>query len=344
MSQACPLISVVVVNWNRENLLRACLGSLRSQTFNDFELIVVDNGSTDGSRDAQSDGAFPGARWILNSANRGFCAAANQGIAAARGRYVAFLNNDAEAEPDWLSALNDAIQSHPDIGMVASKIVAWDDRGMIDKAGHLIYPDGQNRGRGSGEQDYGQFDRVEEVAWPDGCAALYRREMLDSTGGFDEDFFAYADDAELGLRGQLAGWRCLYAPRAVVSHRLGGTLGRFSEQRLFLIERNRVWLVAKLFPWSLLLRSPIYFGLRVLASAPAMLCGRGEAGLATQRMGAFRLIRCFVKAQAAALAGLPAMLRKRRGIEKFRKLSPAELRGVLRRFRIPLSDLVWKAR
>ncbi len=344
MSQNRPFVSVIVINWNREDLLRGCLRSLSAQTFSDFEVIVVDNGSTDGSRGVRSDEAYPGARWIFNSSNRGFCVAANQGIAAARGRYIAFLNNDAEATPDWLGALKDAMDTDPGVGMVASKVVAWDDPGMIDKAGHLIYPDGQNRGRGSGERDRGQFDRMEEVAWPDGCAALYRREMLDSIGGFDEDFFAYADDAELGLRAQVAGWKCLYAPGAVVHHRLGGTLGRFSEQRLFLIERNRVWLAAKLFPVSLLVRSPLYFVLRLLATAPAMLSGRGEAGQATQQIGIFRLMRCFVKAQAAALVGLPAMLGKRKRIESFRKLSPAEVRAVLRRFQIPLRDLVWKAR
>jgi len=100
--------------------------------------------------------------------------------------------------------------------MAASKILVWESRETIDKAGHLIYPDGQNRGRGAGELDRGQYGQVEETAWPDGCAAMYRKEMLDRIGGFDEDFFAYADDAELGLRGRLAGWRCLYMPDAVV--------------------------------------------------------------------------------------------------------------------------------
>ena len=344
MPQACPLVSVIVVNWNREELLRACLDSLRRQSFRDFELIVVDNGSTDGSRNTQSDGTYPGARWILNPSNRGFGSAANQGIKAARGAYIALLNNDAEAQPAWLGALQEGLDGRPDVGMVASKVVAWDNRGVIDKVGHLIYPDGQNRGRGSGEPDHGQFDQMEEVAWPDGCAALYRREMIDTIGGFDEDFFAYADDAELGLRGQLAGWKCLYMPEAVVYHRLGATLGRFSEQRLFLIERNRVWLVAKLFPWSLILTSPLYFALRMMATLPAVLSQRGEAGQAKRQMGGFRLLACLMKAQAAALAGLPRMLRKRKVVEKFRKLSPAELRAVIRRFRIPLRDLVWKAR
>ncbi len=139
---------------------------------------------------------------IRNPDNRGFCAANNQGFAASDSEFVALLNNDAEAEPDWLEKLASAFDGRPDVGMAASKILVYEDPRRIDKAGHLIYPDGQNRGRGSGELDEGQYDRVEEILWPDGCAAMYRRAMLDEIGGFDEDFFAYADDAELGLRAQ----------------------------------------------------------------------------------------------------------------------------------------------
>ena len=192
----------------------------------DFETIVVDNGSSDGSAD-MAEREF-GARVIRNRENRGFCAANNQGIAAARGEFVALLNNDAEAEPDWLAALQRACASRPEIGMAASKVLVWEDPARIDKAGHLMFPDGQNRGRGSGALDRGQFDREEEVLWPDGCAAMYRKPMLDEIGGFDEDFFAYGDDAELGLRARIAGWRCLYAPRAVVRHHRGSTLGKDS--------------------------------------------------------------------------------------------------------------------
>ena len=112
--------------------------------------------------------------------------------------------------------------------MAASKMLVWEDPRRIDKAGHLIFPDGQNRGRGTGALDQGQFDREEEVLWPDGCAAMYRKRMLDQIGGFDEDFFAYGDDAELGLRARIAGWRCCYAPHAVVRHHRGSTLGKGS--------------------------------------------------------------------------------------------------------------------
>ncbi len=335
-----PSVSVIVANWNRRDLLRACLLSLNQQTFRDFEVIVVDNGSTDGSIELLREPSFQCVRVIQNTENRGFCAANNQGIDAARGALIALLNNDAEAEPHWLERLVAAVENEPGVGMIACKILTWEDRTIIDKAGHLIYPDGQNRGRGTGAPDHGQFDQIEEIAWPDGCAALYRRSMLDQIGGFDEDFFAYADDAELGLRGRIAGWGCLYVPDAVVYHHTGSTLGRYSARRLFLIERNRIWLAAKLFPLSLLLLNPLYFAVRAAATALAGLRGRGEVANAAANLGVGGLIKCLIKAQWAALAGLPRMLRKRRSVNAFRNLTAAQTGALIRRFRVPLAELV----
>lgn len=339
-----PLVSVVIVNWNGQDMIAGCLTSLAAQIFTDFEVIVVDNGSTDGSIALLNSSPVP-IRLIRNTENKGFCGANNQGIDSARGKYVALLNNDAEADPGWLAALVDAIGQgdEPPCGMVASKILLFDDRTRIDKVGHLIYPDGQNRGRGSGEIDSGQYDELEETLWPDGCAALYSADMLRQIGGFDEDFFAYADDAELGLRGRIAGWRAVYAPKAVVYHRGGTTLGRYSSRRLFLIERNRIWLVAKLFPLRLWPLTPYYFLRRSLAMALAHTDKQGEAFAATRQMGAWALIQCIAKANAAALWGLPRMIRKRSAISKFRKLSSGEIQALLRRYRIPLEDLARKS-
>ncbi|HYM09885.1 MAG TPA: glycosyltransferase family 2 protein [Bryobacterales bacterium] len=336
-----PLVSVVVVNWDRADLLRACLASLAQQTFRDFEIIVVDNGSRDGSA-AMVASEFPAARVIANAENRGFCAANNQGIAAARGRYVALLNNDAEADARWIEEMLGAFRLGDDVGMAASKILIWENRGAIDKAGHLIYPDGQNRGRGAGEEDRGQYERLEETAWPDGCAAMYRKGMLGRIGGFDEDFFAYADDAELGLRARIGGWRCLYVPTAIVFHHHGATLGRFSAERLVLIERNRLWLAGKLFPWRLLALNPFYFAARVAAGAWSAARGAGEAARFTRQRGAWVLVKCFLRANLAAVAGLPRMLAKRRDVARIRRLSASEICALLRRFRIPLRDLALK--
>jgi GT2 family glycosyltransferase len=340
-----------VVNWNRRDLLQACLQSLKRQQINQpVEVVVVDNGSNDGSPEMvlNERGNNPLIRVVLNRENRGFCAANNQGFAASDTEFVALLNNDAEAEPGWLAALASAFEGRPDVGMAASKILVHEDPARIDKVGHLIYPDGQNRGRGTGELDRGQYDRIEEVLWPDGCAAMYRRSMLDQIrldqiGGFDEDFFAYADDAELGLRARIAGWKCLYMPGAVVRHHRGATLGLRSSRRLELIERNRVLLAVKLFPWSLLWLNGFYYAMRLGAGAWAALRGQGEVGKFPGLGGKLQAALALLKGDLAALRLIPRMLAKRRAMERIRKLSPREVRKLILEHRIPLKQLTRQA-
>jgi len=338
----------VVVTWNRCDLLRSCLESLALQNWEPpFEVIVVDNGSDDGSpemvaREFSETAAFR-LKLIRNRENRGFCAANNQGFEASNTELIALLNNDAEAAPDWLSALAGAFEGRPDVGMAASKILVYEDPQRIDKVGHLIYPDGQNRGRGSGELDAGQYDRIEEVLWPDGCAAMYRRAMLEGIGGFDEDFFAYADDAELGLRARIAGWKCIYIPRAVARHHRGATLGLRSGRRLELIERNRVLLAAKLFPWSLLWLNVAYYLARLGAGLWAAMRHKGEVSRYPGVRGKMSAALAMLKGDFSALMLLPRMLRKRRSVNRIRKLSPGEVRKLIFQYRIPLKQLTEQA-
>jgi len=342
-----PDISVVVVNWNRREYLRACLTSLAAQRGANFEVIVVDNGSSDGS--AEMARSEFGVRVIANAANLGFCAANNQAFAAARGQFIALLNNDAEAAPDFLANLRRAFDRAPDIGMAAAKVLVWEDPRRIDridhidKVGHLIYPDGQNRGRGTGEIDAGQYDRVEDCLWPDGCAAMYRKTMLDAIGGFDEDFFMFADDAELGLRGRIAGWRCLYTPGAVVRHHRGASIDAGSTERIFLIERNRVLLAAKLFPWSLLVLNPYYFALRLSSGLVAAAGGKGEMARFPGLANKLRLAWTILRADLAAVRLLPRMLRKRHEVRRIAKLTSAEIRRLILENRIPVRALVEKS-
>jgi GT2 family glycosyltransferase len=311
---------------------------------------VVDNGSSDGS--AEMARSEFGVRVIANAANLGFCAANNQAFAAAQGAFIALLNNDAEAAPDFLANLRQAFDAAPDIGMAAAKVLVWEDSGgadridridHIDKAGHLIYPDGQNRGRGTGEIDQGQYGRVAECLWPDGSAAMYRKAMLDEIGGFDEDFFMFADDAELGLRARIAGWSCLYMPGAVARHHRGGSLDAGSTRRIFLIERNRVLLAAKLFPWSLLALNPYYFALRLASGLAAAAGGKGEMARFPGLGNKLRLAGTIVRADLAALLLLPRMLRKRRKVKIIAKLTPREIRRLILRNRIPVRELVEKS-
>ncbi len=335
-------MSVIVVNWDRRELARACLKSLSAQKAPAFEIIFVDNGSSDGSAEmAEEFSAASGldVRIVRNAGNRGFCEANNQGIAMARGRFVALLNNDAEADCLWLAELHAAFEGRPDVGMAASKILVWEDPTRIDKVGHLIYPDGQNRGRGTGEIDRGQYDAAEEALWPDGCAAMYRKEMLDRIGGFDEDFFAYADDAELGLRARIAGWKCLYAPGARVRHHRGSTLGLRSMRRLRLIERNRILLALKLFPWSLLWLNPAYYLARLISGMSAAAAGEGDTALFPGFLGKLRVAGALLMGDLEALAMSPKMLRKRASVDAIRALSPSEVRRLILAHRLTLREL-----
>lgn len=335
-------VAVIIVNWNRRELLLAALSSLAQPQGVPFEVILVDNGSTDGSVEgvlASSGGRPYPIRVIQNSENRGFCAANNQGIAEARTEFVALLNNDAEAGALFLHNLRAAFDDRPDVGMAAAKILVWEDPRLIDKAGHLIWLDGQNRGRGSGQVDAGQFDRVEEVLWPDGCACMYRKSMLDEIGGFDEDLFAYADDAELGLRARIAGWSCLYMPEAVVRHHRGSTLGVISTTRLRLIERNRVLLAAKLFPGTLLWRNGAYYLARLLAGAMAALRNRGEMRRFSTPTEKLRAALAVLTGDLEAIRMLPKTWRKRKALRPIRRLTSSQITALLKRHQISLKEL-----
>lgn len=335
-------VAVIVVNWNRRALLLECLRSLTTRQDVPFEVILVDNGSSDGSVEAAMEfaGVAPyGLRVIRNRENRGFCGANNQGIEAARAEFVALLNNDAEAEPGFLFHLREAFRHGEDVGMAAAKILVWEDPRIIDKVGHLIWLDGQNRGRGTGQIDEGQFDREEELLWPDGCACMYRKRMLDEIGGFDEDLFAYGDDAELGLRARVAGWRCWSAPKAVVRHHRGATLGVVSTTRIRLIERNRVLLAAKLFPGTLLWRNGAYYLARLLAGAKAALQNRGEMSRFPSLKDKMRAGWAVMTGDLQALTMLPGTWRKRRALKPIRKLTPAQVEQLLRSHPITLTEL-----
>jgi GT2 family glycosyltransferase len=226
--------------------------------------------------------------------------------------------------------------------MLASKIFLQGGLKTIDNVGHLIYRDGLNRGRGRLEVDRGQYEKVEEVLFPSGCAALYRRDMLEEVGLFDEDFFAYGDDTDLGLKGRLAGWTCLYVPKAVVHHRYSQSSGAYSALKAFYVERNRVWIAVKFFPLSLLLASPFYTFLRFALQGYGALTGRGAAGRFTEAHSSGQLLQILLKAYLGAFRGLPRMWKKRREIRKRTRVSEAEIRSWFFRFGMSAREISLK--
>jgi len=193
---------------------------------------------------------------------------------------------------------------------------------------------------GTGEIDRGQYDSIEDCLWPDGCAAMYRAAMLEQIGGFDEDLFIFGDDAELGLRGRIAGWRCLYVPDAVVRHHRGGAMKTGSTGRIFLIERNRVLLAVKLFPVSLLLLNPFYFAARTARRDFAAVGERGELVRFPGMWNKLRLAWTIIRADFAALFMVPRTLRKRRYLRSIKRMKPGEIRRLIMENRIPVRHLI----
>jgi GT2 family glycosyltransferase len=331
---SAPLISVIIPNWNGKHFLIECLDSLKEQTFRDFETILVDNGSTDGSAEFAKDRYGEFIRIIRNKKNLGFTGGNNVGIEAARGEYIVLLNNDTWADPGWLEELAKATSSDRPIGMWASKVYSYYKRNQIEAVGELIYWDGLGRSKGQYELERGQYDEKEEIFFPPGCGGMYRKTVFEEIGVFDEDFFAYADDVEIGIRARLAGWKGLYVPRAVIYHKNSGTGGQYSPFKAFYVERNRFWITIKYFPLPLLLLSPFFTIYRFIFQAYGALTHRGAAGQFTKNYSLWRLLWILMKAYGSGLHGLPNMWRKRRIAKALRKISYGEIFTWFKRFGI----------
>lgn len=337
-----PIVSAIVLNWNGEGVVEAAVASLLAQTLAQMEVIVVDNASTDGS-DSAVERAFTGrVSLIRNPRNLGFGAGNNAGIRSARGRFVLLLNNDAEASPTLAEEMVRAADEDDRIGMVAAKVLLHGEDGLIDTTGHLLYPDGLNRGRGRLERDRGQYDACRTALFPSGAAGLYRRLMLDEIGLFDESFFLYGDDAELGLRGRHAGWECAFAPRAVAHHRYSRSAGRYSALKAFHVERNRVWVLLKLFPWPAIVASPLYTAARLAWQAYGVATGRGAAARLAADSSFPALVWITLRAWWAACAGVPRILSQRREVWKASRLSSAGFRRLLAEFRLGVREVALK--
>jgi GT2 family glycosyltransferase len=339
VSNEKPLVSVVVPNLNGKSLLGTCLRSLESQTFKDFEVVVVDNGSTDGSV-SYIRSVFPWVAVIIeNQTNLGFARACNQGIEASCGELIALLNNDTEADAGWLAELVRTSGDNPDVGMFASKTILFDRRDTIDTTGHLIYPDGLNRGRGRLETDRGQYDEKTDVFFPSGCAALYKRRMFEEIGLFDEHHFAYGDDTDIGIRGRLAGWGCVFVPGAIVYHRYSTTTGMYSPMKAYLVERNRIWIVLKYFPARHLVRVPIYTKIRYMYQAYGVISGKGAAGRSASEYSFWQLALSIIRAYWDALLGIGRVWKERKRMMRLKRVSDQEIDRWFKDYRIPVKEI-----
>lgn len=307
---------MVIPTLAADSRLLECVESLGRQTRRDFEVIVIDNSGKSLAR--RSAG---GARIIESATNVGFGAAINRGIEASSTPYIAVLNDDAVAHPEWLDALVCALESRPDAGMCASQVRLFGEQ-RLDSAGMLISGDGIGKQRGQGRPPE-DFPVAEETLFPSGSAALYRRAMLQQTGAFDESFFLYCEDTDLGLRARWAGWKCLYVPRAIVDHHYSHSAGRVSPLKAYYVERNRLFVVAKNFPGRMLLAAPFVALARYGWHLRYLLRGHGSAArFRAEGNGGLRLAWCVLRAHAALLFHVSRLWRQRRDIRANARITP----------------------
>jgi GT2 family glycosyltransferase len=329
-----PKVTVAVPTLAAGDALADCLRSLESQTFSDFEVVLVDNS---GAGLVKQD-PNPRVRLIANPRNAGFGTAVNQAFRSSQAPLLATLNDDAVAHPGWLAALVAEAEAHPYAGMFASQ-VRMAETGALDSAGMLIAADGSSRQRGHGEPP-ASFAEPGEVLFPSGSAALYRREMLEQTGYFDESFFLYCEDVDLGLRGQWAGWECRYVPASVAEHRYSHTAGTASPMKAYYAERNRLYTVLKNFPLGSLAQSPFAALARYFWHLISLVERRGKAAefLRAGQSGAL-LPFLVLRAHVSALVRLPRLLRERRRIFHSRRITPHEFEKVLARHSISVRQV-----
>jgi len=340
MNEEYPIVSVLILNYNGKKLLEVCLPSLYNQDYKNIELIVIDNNSNDNSVEFVKK-YYPDIKIIVNRENLGFSEANNIGIKQAIGQYIFILNNDTEVDRSCVKNLIEVAEKNKDkVGMFATKVLSYYQRDTIDNLGHLIYQDGLNRGRARLEKDHGQYEKIEEVCFPSGCAALYRKDILNSVGLFDEDFYYFGEDTDLGLRIRLAGWICLYILNAIVYHMYSASVGKYSHLKALYVERNRLWVAVKLFPLSLILLSPYYTFKRYLYQIYGVITKKGSSGKFAEEFSSLNLVFILAKAWLLALAGLPKMIRKRKMVN--RKISNKEVYSWFSKFGISAKELTMK--
>ena len=336
-----PAVTALVLNWNGAAVAGDCLRSLQAQDYAALEVLVVDNASTDGSAEMIAR-EFPDIRLHVNAENLGFGGGNNVGIGLARAPYVLMCNNDTRLQPDAVRCLVEALEADPWAGSATGCIILA-ETGKVDATGIVVCPDGLALGRGRAEPPEA-MDEPAEVFYASDCCCLYRAAMLDDLrlpDGelYDEDFFAYADETDMGWRAQRLGWKSLYVPGAVVYHHHAASSGSVSPLLVRLVERNRIWVAVKNFPAWLILYGAAWSVYRTAWQVWGGLTGRGRAAAMGAERSKAEVAAILWQAYREALAGLTPMLRKRRAVMRSGRLGPRQIVEIFRRFGIGARDI-----
>ena len=307
-----PFVSLIVVNWNGKPLLEECLLTLSHQTYSPFEIIVVDNGSTDGSCEFLKQ-KYSHVKLVQLPENKGFAGGNIKGLEVAQGEYIALVNNDTHVDPCWLENLIQPMLTDPVVGICSSKLILH-STGQLESAGDGLTTWGVGFKRGF-EQDPDLYSKQERVFGASAAACLYRRKMLDVIGFFDFDFFFNDEDTDLNFRAQLGGWECLYVPNAIVYHRVNATIGRMSDPHVYYHARNLEFLWIKNMPTGLMFRYAHHKIIQELGSFCYLCLRQGKW-------------KAFFRGKRDAMRWLPKMVEKRRKIQEQKKVTNRHIQSL----------------
>jgi GT2 family glycosyltransferase len=335
------VVSVTIVTYNSGRFIKRCLESVLAQRYPFKEIIIVDNASSDGTIDILEQ-FEDRCQVYYNEENVGFAAAQNQAIQVSGGDWVLTLNPDVLLLPNFIQALVDAGQFDSKIGTVCGKLLTMTshfeipEKPVVDSTGIYFNPMLRHLDRGSQEVDNGHYLQYEYVFGATAAAALYRRSMIDDIAldgeFFDSDFFVYREDADVAWRAQLMGWKCLYAPEAVVHHHYSHTAGRATPLKAYYVERNRLFLLVKNFPAGSLIAAPFVTLIRYGWHVLSLLRGRGVAARFRDdgKGGGLRLAALVIRAHWSFLRNWNVVWDKRRAIARTARISPAAFAELLR--------------
>ncbi len=292
MSEYKNSIVILIVNWNSDDWLKMCLQAIADQTQNPQRVIVIDNASTDHSLDG-IEKILPNVEIIYNTENSGFAKANNIAIKSIKDtQWTVLLNPDAVPEPDWLENLIYATKEHPGYNFFACKMIDAADPSKLDGIGDTYHTSGHAWRRGFGKNSSQRGKTVKECFSPCAAAAMYRTDILKQIHGFDENFFCYFEDVDLGFRLRLLGYRCLYVPTAVVAHAGSATTGKRSDFSVYYGHRNMIWTYFKNMPWQLFwIYLPQHIIMNIVAILVLFLRGQGSIALQAKYDAVKRLSR-----------------------------------------------------
>ncbi len=310
-----PYFSILILCWNSHTYIHDCLQSINNQTFKDFEILLIDNGSKDPiSLEDLSDFPDLAIRYYRLQQNIGFAAGNNYAANLSKGKYLVLLNSDAFPQPDWLAVMSQAISSHPQSSFTSKLIMARTPQ-LLDGEGDNYHASGLVWRNSYGLPVAKSGTAEKEVFSACGAAAVYPKQAFESVGGFDDDYFAYTEDVDLGFRLRLAGIPCWYLPSAVVHHVGYGSTGHGSDLSVYYGQRNLVWTYFKDMPgflFAILLPGHLLMNLGMILYS----CFRKQG-------------RVTFRAKRDAFANLGMILKKRRAIQKQRKTSEISLMKII---------------